>query len=95
MYDAYSRAEPESRMLALARLIPITPRPVTIDRTVAVISSSMVEKPRLVRGDCLLALLVFIRIFMVQGEFVVQVDDHDWPIEQSWCHESSSDKNPH
>jgi len=69
MYDAYSRAEPERRMLALARLIPITPRPVTIVRTVAVISSSIVENPRLVRDDCLLALLLFIRIFMVQGEF--------------------------
>src|SRR6185437_13023112 len=64
MYDAYSRALPESRMLALARLIPITPRPVTIASTEAVITISIVENPRPLRFVCLLAFMCI--IVMVQ-----------------------------
>src|SRR5262245_10568145 len=89
MYDAYSRAEPERRMLALARLIPIRPKAVTIVRIVAVIISSVVENPRVV---CLLALLLFIAIVVVQKFLWSRSKDHGWPIEQSWCHESSSVK---
>ena len=81
-------------MLALARLIPIRPKAVTIVMIVAGITSSGGENPRVVR---LFALLLFIAIVVVvqKKSFVVQVEGPRWAIEQSWCHESSSVKITH
>src|SRR5215213_3481203 len=61
MYDAYSRAEPESRTAARAFVIPIRPNAETIERTVAVTRSSIAENPprRLV---CKFAFLICLSI---------------------------------
>src|ERR1700741_2979311 len=92
MYEPYSRAAPERRMLALARVIPITPIRETIVTSVAVIINSMVENPPPVRNVCLLALLFCMPIVVVQKSLWSKSKDHNWPIEQSWCHKSSPDK---
>src|SRR6185369_9299306 len=81
MYDAYSRAEPARRTLALARVIPIRPSPVTIVRIVAVMISSIVENPRSLRGVFLLALLIFICVRMVQPRILwSRWSDHVGPL---------------
>ena len=74
MYEPYSRAAPERRMLAFARVIPITPIAEMIAIIVTVIRSWTVENPLRVRRLCWLALFLYMALVMVQVSFVAQVE---------------------
>src|SRR5262245_13415341 len=78
-YDAYSRAAPESRTEARARLTPRRPKAVTIVMIVIMTSTSMIENPFRLRvfmgGFCL-------GIIMVQKIFAWS-SDHRRPLSKS------------
>src|SRR5688572_16694181 len=89
-YDAYSRAAPERRTEARARVIPRRPKAVTIEMIVAITRISTIENP--------LGLRVFKLAFVfclgiIWSKSIFAVVQRPSPLfEQEWCHENSSVK---